>query len=107
MYPFCRSITGNGVRRSLRLLRETIPLALREITSDTPVFDWTVPNEWNIRDAYIMNQAGERLGDFPKSKLHVFNYNRPVHRTMSLARLPPPLFTIPATPDPDPYSNSD
>src|SRR5215468_7255043 len=71
LYPICRSITGNGVRRSLRLLRETVPLALREVTSATPVFDWTVPDEWNIRDAYIMNEAGERVVDFRKSNLHV------------------------------------
>ncbi|SRR5258707_9824193 len=85
LYPICRSITGNGVRRSLRLLRETIPLALREVTSDTPVFDWTVPDEWNIRDAYIMNKAGERVVDFRKSNLHVLNYSLPVNRAMSLA----------------------
>src|SRR5258707_15611877 len=64
LYPVCRSITGNGVRRSLRLLRETIPLASREIISGTSVFDWTVPDEWNIRDACIMNEAGERVVDF-------------------------------------------
>src|ERR1700683_1287494 len=95
LYPICRSITGNGVRRSLRLLRETIPLALREVISDTPVFDWTVPDEWNIRDAYIMNQVGERLVDFRKSNLHVLNYSVPVNRKMSLAELRPHLFTIP------------
>jgi aminopeptidase-like protein len=106
LYPFCRSITGNGVRRSLRLLRETIPLALREITSDTPVFDWTVPNEWNVRDAYIMNEAGERLVDFRKSNLHVLNYSVPINRTMSLAELRPHLFTIPEAPDWIPYRTS-
>src|ERR1700730_2119582 len=106
LYPFCRSITGNGVRRSLRLLRETIPLALREVTSDTPVFDWTVPNEWNVRDAYIMNEAGERLVDFRKSNLHVLNYSVPVNRTMSLAELRLHLFTIPEAPDWIPYRTS-
>jgi aminopeptidase-like protein len=106
LYPICRSITGNGVRRSLRLLRETIPLALREIVSDTPVFDWTVPDEWNIRDAYIMNEAGERLVDFRKSNLHVLNYSVPVNRTMSLAELRPHLFTLPEAPDWIPYRTS-
>jgi len=106
LYPICRSITGNGVRRSLRLLRETIPLALREVISDTPVFDWTVPDEWNIRDAYIMNEAGERLVDFRKSNLHVLNYSVPVNRTMSLAELRPHLFTIPDAPDWIPYRTS-
>src|ERR1700751_1620485 len=106
LYPLCRSITGNGVRRSLRLLRETVPLALREVISDTPVFDWTVPDEWNIRDAYIMNEAGERVVDFRKSNLHVLNYSLPVNRTMSLAELRPHLFTIPEAPDWIPYRTS-
>jgi aminopeptidase-like protein len=106
LYPICRSITGNGVRRSLRLLRETVPLALREVISDTPVFDWTVPDEWNIRDAYIMNEAGDRVVDFRKSNLHVLNYSLPVNRKMSLAELRPHLFTIPEAPDWIPYRTS-
>jgi aminopeptidase-like protein len=106
LYPVCRSITGNGIRRSLRLLRGTIPLGLREVMSDTPVFDWTVPDEWNIRDAYIMNDAGERLVDFRKSNLHVLNYSVPVNRRMSLAELRPHLFTIPEAPDWIPYRTS-
>jgi aminopeptidase-like protein len=106
LYPLCRSITGNGVRRSLRLLRETVPLALREVISDTPVFDWTVPDEWNIRDAYIMNGAGERVVDFRKSNLHVLNYSVPVNRKMSLAELRAHLFTIPEAPDWIPYRTS-
>ncbi len=106
LYPICRSITGNGVRRSLRLLRETIPLALREVISDTAVFDWTVPDEWNIRDAYIMNEAGDRVVDFRKSNLHVLNYSLPVNRKMSLVELRPHLFTIPEAPDWIPYRTS-
>ena len=106
LYPICRSITGNGVRRSLRLIRETIPLALREIVSHTQVFDWTVPDEWNVRDAFIMNEAGERLVDFRKSNLHVLNYSIPINRMMSLAELRPHLFTIPDAPDWIPYRTS-
>jgi len=106
LYPICRSITGNGVRRSLRLLREMIPLELREVMSDTPVFDWTVPDEWNIRDAYIMSEAGERVVDFRKSNLHVLNYSVPVNRIMSLAELRPHLFTIPEAPEWIPYRTS-
>src|SRR5258708_11576524 len=98
LYPICRSMTGNGVRRSLRLLRETIPLALREVISDTAVFDWTVPDEWNIRDAYIMNEAGDRVGDFPKSNLHGLNYRLQVNRKMSLHERRTHLFFITATP---------
>ena len=106
LYPICRSITGNGVRRSLRLLREMIPLELREVMSDTPVFDWTVPDEWNIRDACIINEAGERVVDFRKSNLHVLNYSEPVNGTISLAELRPHLFTIPEAPDWIPYRTS-
>jgi len=106
LYPFCRSITGNGVRRSLRLLRETIPLALREVMSGTPVFDWTFPDEWNVRDACIMTEAGERLVDFRKSNLHLLNYSTPINRKMSLAELRPHLFTIADAPDWVPYRTS-
>jgi aminopeptidase-like protein len=62
LYPICRSITGNGTRKSLRLLQGIVPLELREVPSGTQVFDWIVPKEWNIRDAYIKNDAGERVG---------------------------------------------
>jgi len=106
LYPICRSITGNGVRQSLRLLQGTVPLELHEVPSGTQVFDWTVPKEWNIRDAYIKDPAGERVVDFRRSNLHVLNYSVPVHRTMSLAELRPHLFTLPETADWIPYRTS-
>jgi aminopeptidase-like protein len=106
LYPLCRGITGNGVRRSLRLLRETIPPALRGVVSHTQVFDRTVPDKWNVRDAYIMNDAGECLVDFGKSNLHVLNHSIPINRMMSLAELRPHLFTIPEAPDWIPYRTS-
>lgn len=106
LYPICRSITGNGVRRSLELLKSTVPLQVHEVASGTPVFDWTVPNEWNIRDAYIKNSAGERVIDFRKNNLHVLNYSVPVRRSMSLAELRPHLFTLPDKPDWIPYRTS-
>ena len=106
LYPICRSITGDGVRQSLRLLHATIPLELHEVPSGTQVFDWTIPKEWNIRDAYIKNAAGERLVDFQRSNLHVLSYSVPVHRTMSLEELRPHLFTLPETPDWIPYRTS-
>jgi aminopeptidase-like protein len=106
LYPICRSITGNGVRRSLRLLQSTVPLEVHEVPSGTEVFDWTVPKEWNIRDAYIKNAAGERVVDFQRSNLHVLNYSIPVRRTMSLAELRAHLFTLPETPDWIPYRTS-
>src|SRR5271166_3445463 len=106
LYPICRSITGNGLRRSLRLLQGTVPLEIHEVPTGTEVFDWTVPKEWNIRDAYIINAAGERVVDFQRSNLHVLNYSIPVHQTMSLAELRPHLFSLPETPDWIPYRTS-
>ncbi len=106
LYPICRSITGDGVRQSLRLIRKTIPLDLHEVPSGKQVFDWFVPNEWNIRDAYIENSHGERVVDFRENNLHVLNYSVPVNRSMSLAELRPHLFTLPEIPDWIPYRTS-
>src|SRR5690348_12559732 len=78
LFPICRSITGNGVRQTLKILGQHIPLSIREVPSGTPVFDWTVPLEWNISDAYIKNERGERVIDFKNSNLHVLNYSVPV-----------------------------
>jgi len=105
-YPICRSITGEGVRQSLRLLQQVVPLELHEVPSGTAVFDWIVPKEWNIADAYIKNAKGERVVDFHQNNLHVLNYSIPVHRTMSLAELRPHLFSLPETPDWIPYRTS-
>jgi len=106
LYPICRSITGDGVRQSLRLLQRHIPLALHEVPSGTQVFDWVVPNEWNIRDAYIKNAKGEKVLDFQKSSLHVVNYSVPVRRKMRLPELREHLFTLPEKPDWIPYRTS-
>ena len=99
LYPLCRSITGEGVRESLRRLRAEIPLTLHEVPSGTSVFDWTVPKEWNIRDAYVANASGERVIDFRKSNLHVVSYSVPVRTRMPLAELKKHLFTLPEHPD--------
>jgi aminopeptidase-like protein len=106
LYPICRSITGDGVRQTLRLLQQTIPLNVHEVPSGKEVFDWVVPNEWNIRDAYIKDSSGERVVDFRQNNLHVLNYSVPVHRTMSLAELKPYLYTLPELPDWIPYRTS-
>jgi len=106
LYPICRSITGDGVRQSLRILQSTVPLQLLEVPSGSQVFDWTVPKEWNIRDAYIKNAAGERVVDFQRSNLHVLSYSMPVRRKMSLAELRPHLFALPETPNWIPYRTS-
>ncbi len=106
LYPICRSITGDGLRETLRLLQRQIPLELREVPTGTQVFDWTVPKEWNIRDAYVKNAKGERVIDFQKSNLHVVNYSVPVRRRMGLAELKEHLFTLPKHPDWIPYRTS-
>jgi aminopeptidase-like protein len=103
LYPICRSITGDGLRATLRRLQREIPLTLHEVPSGTCVFDWTVPNEWNIRDAYVKNARGERVIDFRQSNLHVVNYSVPVRRRMTLAELRPHLHSLPDRPDWIPY----
>lgn len=106
LYPICRSITGNGVRETLSIINEYIPLEVREVPTGTKVFDWTVPKEWNIRDAYIKDLKGERIIDFQKSNLHVVNYSIPVRKTLSLEELRTHLHTLPDYPDWIPYRTS-
>jgi aminopeptidase-like protein len=106
LYPFCRSITGDGIRRTLQTIRKRIQLQMFEVPSGTQVFDWTIPKEWNIRDAYIRNALGKRIVDFQQNNLHVVNYSVPVRATMSLAAIKPHLFTLPEHPDWIPYRTS-
>jgi aminopeptidase-like protein len=106
LYPICRSITGNGLRETLRAVQEQIPLDLHEVATGTQVLDWTVPKEWNIRDAYVKNSQGERVIDFQKSNLHVVNYSVPVHRKMLLLELKKHVFTLPDRPEWIPYRTS-
>ena len=106
LYPICRSITGNGVRQTLNILKKDIPLEVHEVASGTEVFDWTVPKEWNIKDAYVKNSKGERIIDFKKSNLHVLNYSVPVQKKVSLGELKEHLFTLPEYPDWIPYRTS-
>jgi aminopeptidase-like protein len=106
LFPVCRSITGNGVRETLRVVKQRLPVEVREIPSGTAVFDWAVPNEWNIRDAYIKNRNGERVVDFRQSNLHVVSYSRPVHRRMRLSELRAHLHSLPDRPQWIPYRTS-
>lgn len=106
LYPICRSITGDGVRQTLARLGQEIPLDLHEVPTGTQVFDWTVPREWNIRDAYVKNSSGERVIDFRAHNLHIVNYSVPVQCRMSLAQLRPHLHTLPDQPDLIPYRTS-
>ena len=106
LYPICRSITGAGIRKTLAVLQKHIPLQTVEVPTGTAVFDWTIPKEWNIRDAYIKLPGKERAIDFQKSNLHVLNYSTPIRATMSLNDLKPHLFTLPDQPDLIPYRTS-
>ena len=106
LYPLCRSITGDGVRATLDVLAESIPLTVHEIPTDTQVLDWVVPKEWNIRDAYVADPMGRRVIDFTESNLHVVGYSVPVRARMSLAELREHLHTLPDQPDLIPYRTS-
>lgn len=106
IYPICRSITGNGVRETLRVLATEIDIQSSEVPTGTRVFDWTVPKEWNIRDAYIQTRDGVRVVDFRRSNLHILNYSVPVRARLSLEELRPHLFSIPEHPDWIPYKTS-
>jgi aminopeptidase-like protein len=106
IFPICRSITGEGVRQTLRELSVHIPLEVHEVPTGTTVFDWTIPKEWNIRDAYIKNERGEKIVDFAQSNLHVMSYSVPVRRKISLGELKTHLHTLPNQPDLIPYRTS-
>ena len=106
LYPICRSITGDGVRETLRIIKKRIPLEMQEVPSGTKVFDWTVPLEWNVSDAYVMNRAGRRVIDFQSHNLHLMSYSVPVRKKMSLEELRPHLFSLPAHPEWIPYRTS-
>jgi aminopeptidase-like protein len=106
LYPICRSITGNGVRETLKILQEYVPLIVHEVPSGTQVFDWSVPNEWNVRDAYIKNSKGEKIVDFRNCNLHVLNYSAPIRKKVSLEELKAHTFTAPEQPGWIPYRTS-
>ena len=106
LYPICRSITGDGVRRTLEILQGHIPLVVHEVPSGTKVFDWTVPKEWNVSDAYVKDGGGRRVIDFRKSNLHVLGYSVPVRKRLPLRELRGHLFSLPDHPDWIPYRTS-
>ncbi len=106
LYPLCRSITGNGVRLTLEQIQKHIPVAVHEVPTGTAVFDWAVPREWNIKDAFIKNKNGERIVDFRKSNLHVVGYSTPIRKTVTLEELKAHVYTIPEHPEWIPYRTS-
>ncbi|MER6004465.1 DUF4910 domain-containing protein [Nonomuraea angiospora] len=106
LYPLCRSITGDGLRQTLEIIGESIPLEITQVPTGTKVLDWTIPREWNIRDASIKDAAGNKVVDFQDSNLHVVGYSVPVEATMSLEELRGHLHTLPEQPDLIPYRTS-
>lgn len=103
LYPICRSITGDGIRQTLAMIANRIPLTIREVPTGTEVFDWTVPKEWNIRGAWIKAPNGETIVDIANNNLHVVNYSSPVRAKMPLTELRPRLHSLPDQPDWIPY----
>lgn len=103
LFPICRSITGEGYQESLDIIREVIPLEKIDYPSGTECYDWTIPDEWNIRDAYIITPGGEKIARFSKNNLHVANYSEPIDKEVGLDELKKHLHTIEELPDAIPY----
>lgn len=106
LFPLPRSLTGDGVRETLRIVREYVPIEVREVASGTEVLDWVVPREWRFRRGYIRHADGRTIVDTANSNLHVVGYSTPVSARLSLSELRPHLFTLPEQPDLIPYRTS-
>lgn len=108
LFPICRSITGDGVRKTLQMLVEVYgnEINIHEVPTGTKVFDWTVPKEWNIKEAYIENSKGQRVIDFKNNNLHVVGYSLPVDKFVDLQKLKSVVYTQPDQPDAIPYVTS-
>jgi len=106
LFPICRSITGNGVRETLKIIQEHIPIKIQEVPTGTKVFDWVIPKEWNIKDAYVINEKGKKIIDFKKSNLHVVGYSVPVNKKVSFLELQEHLYSLEDQPNAIPYITS-
>ena len=106
LFPICRSITGNGLRESLKIISKEIPLNILEIPTGTKAFDWEVPKEWNIKDAYVKDLKGNKIIDFKKSNLHILGYSTPFQGIISHEELMEHIYTLPEIPEAIPYLTS-
>lgn len=107
LFPICRSLTGDGVRETLNELKKIIPeMEIHEVPTGTQVFDWTIPKEWNIKDAWIKDSCGNKIIDFKKLNLHVMGYSTPIHKKVNLEELLKVVYTLPEQPDLVPYITS-
>ncbi len=106
LFPICRSITGNGVRQSLEILQEIADFDIKEIPSGTKCYDWTIPDEWNILDAYIKDASGKRIVDFRNCNVHVVSYSIPVEKKLSFSKLKEHLYTLSEMPKAIGYKTS-
>ncbi len=106
LFPICRSITGNGVRETLEIIKKYISIEILEVPTGTKVFDWKIPKEWNINDAYVIAPNGEKIIDFKKSNLHIVNYSIPIKKKMQLNELEKNLHYITEKPNTIPYLTS-
>ena len=107
LFPINRSLTGNGVRETLQIIRDEIgELNLHEVASGTQVFDWTIPDEWNVEEAYLITPDGNRICDYQTHNLHLVSYSTPLELSLSLDELQSHLYSIPELPEAIPYVTS-
>lgn len=106
LFPVCRSITGDGVRKTLSIIQEHIPIKIKEVSTGTKVFDWEIPQEWNINDAYVKDENGNKIIDFKENNLHVVSYSVPVNKIVSFSELQDHLYSLPEQPEAIPYITS-
>lgn len=106
LYPINRSLTGAGVRETLKILSETCPMSIYEVPSGTKVFDWSVPKEWSVKEAYIQDSAGHKIVDFKENNLHLVGYSAPIDVELDLEELNKYLYSLKELPFAIPYITS-
>ena len=106
LYPICRSISGKGFDESLNILGKIVDLKIIKFKSGSKVLDWTVPNVWNIKDAYILTPQNKKIAEFKKHNLHLVNYSQPIIKILPLSKLKKKIFTLPNLPSAIPYVTS-